>query len=89
MIERTTRDSILEAADQLFYLQQYFDDGVFLMVGGLQPSLGGGVLVHALSLTEIRKRIAAAPFVVERIVTAEIVEITPARVDARLKEIFG
>lgn len=71
------------------WIKQGFDDRVFLMVGSLQPNLGGGVLVHGLSLSELQQRLAADPFVVERIVTAEIIEMAPARVDERLKAIFG
>lgn len=66
------------------WIQQGFDDGVFLMVGSLQPNMGGAVLAHGVSRDEIETRVNADPFVVEGIVSAEILEISPARADQRL-----
>ncbi|MBO6580858.1 MAG: hypothetical protein JJ871_06270 [Thalassospira sp.] len=66
------------------WIQQGFDDGVFLMVGSLQPNMGGAVLAHGVSRDEIEIRVNADPFVVEGIVSAEILEISPARADQRL-----
>lgn len=31
------------------WIQRGFDDGVFLLAGSLQPSLGGGILAHNTS----------------------------------------
>jgi len=66
------------------WIQRGFDDGVFLMTGSLQPNLGGGVMAHNTSLTELQSRVNSDPFVAEKVVTAEIIEITPAKVDDRL-----
>ena len=66
------------------WIKQGFDDGVFLMVGSLQPSMGGAVLAHGVSRDEIETRVNEDPFVVEGIVSAEILEISPARADQRL-----
>ncbi|WP_417835261.1 YciI family protein [Thalassospira tepidiphila] len=66
------------------WIKQGFDDGVFLMVGSLQPNMGGAVLAHGVSRYEIETRVNADPFVVEGIVSAEILEISPARADQRL-----
>ena len=66
------------------WIKQGFDDGVFLMVGSLQPNMGGAVLAHGVSRDEIETRVNADPFVVEGIVSAEILEISPARADQRL-----
>lgn len=71
------------------WLKRGFDDGVFLMAGSIQPNLGGGILAHGISLFELQQRVSADPFVEENIVIAEIVEITPSRMDDRLKNIFG
>ncbi len=66
------------------WIKQGFDDGVFLMVGSLQPNMGGAVLAHGVSRDDIETRVNDDPFVVEGIVTVEILEISPARADQRL-----
>jgi uncharacterized protein YciI len=66
------------------WIKRGFDDGVFLLVGSLQPGLGGGIVAHDTSLSELQGRVNTDPFVAEKVVTAEILEITPARADARL-----
>ena len=62
-----------------------FEDGVFLLVGSLQPNLGGGIVAHNTSLPDLQRRVKEDPFVVENVVTAEIIEITPSKADARLQ----
>lgn len=42
------------------------------------------ILAHGSSAAEIHARVAADPFVIEGIVTAEINEVTPGRLDERL-----
>jgi len=71
------------------WIKQGFDDGVFLMVGSLQPNMGGAVLAHGVSRDEIEERVNEDPFVAEDIVTAEILEISPARADQRLDFLMG
>lgn len=66
------------------WIKQGFDDGVFLLVGGLQPNLGGSVIAHNLSLSELRERVNNDPFVAENIVSVEILEIDPKKADERL-----
>lgn len=61
-----------------------FADGVFLMAGTLQPGLGGAILAHAETPAALRARVDADPFVAEGVVTAEVLEIDPARTDDRL-----
>jgi uncharacterized protein YciI len=67
------------------WIQRGFDDGIFLLVGNLQPGLGGGIVAHNTSLPELQARVNADPFVVEGVVSAEILEIAPSRADERLK----
>ena len=62
-----------------------FDDGVFLLVGSLQPSLGGSIVVHNTSLINLQARVNDDPFVAQNVVNAEILEITPAKADERLQ----
>ena len=71
------------------WIKRGFDDGVFLLSGSLQPNLGGGVVAHNTSLSDLQGRVNADPFVVENVVTAEILEITPARAEERLKFLVG
>lgn len=66
------------------WIARGFADGVFLLVGSLQPALGGAVVAHNMSRSELQRRVDADPFVAEQIVTAEILEIQPSRVDDRL-----
>jgi len=66
-----------------------FDDGVFLLVGGLQPNLGGGIVAHNTSRSDLQNRVNTDPFVAENIVSAEILEIAPLRTDERLTFLRG
>lgn len=67
------------------WIKRGFDDGVFLLVGSLQPNLGGGIVAHSTSLSDLQSRVNGDPFVVENVVSAEILEITPSKTDERLK----
>lgn len=71
------------------WLKKGFDDGVFLVAGSLQPNQGGGIVAHNTSLEELQCRVNEDPFVEEDVVAAEIIEITPAKVDERLSFLMG
>lgn len=66
------------------WIKRGFDDGVFLLVGSLKPNGGGGVVANNTSLADLQSRVRSDPFVAEKVVTAEILEIAPSRADARL-----
>jgi uncharacterized protein YciI len=66
------------------WIKRGFDDGVFLLVGSLQPNLGGGIVAHNTSLSDLKHRVDDDPFVAESIVSAEILEIAPSRTDERM-----
>lgn len=66
------------------WLKQGFEDGVFLLAGSIKPGLGGAIMAHNESLQEIKERVSADPFVSEKVVTAEILEIDPAKAEERL-----
>ena len=66
------------------WIERGFDDGVFLLAGSLQPNSGGGILAHNTSLSDLQDRVDTDPFVAEKVVKAEILEIAPSRIDARL-----
>jgi uncharacterized protein YciI len=71
------------------WIRRGFDDGVFLLVGSLQPQLGGGIAAHNTTLADLQSRVNADPFVAQNVVTAEILEITPAKADERLQFLVG
>ncbi|WP_137388774.1 YciI family protein [Rhodoligotrophos defluvii] len=71
------------------WIKRGFEDGVFLLTGTLQPNLGGGILAHGTTRSELEERVKADPFVAESVVTAEIIEITPARASDRLSFLLG
>lgn len=67
------------------WIKAGFDEGVFLLVGNLQPEKGGAIFAHNSSRAEIENRVKADPFVKENIVSAEISEITPSKTDSRIE----
>jgi uncharacterized protein YciI len=71
------------------WIKRGFDDGVFLLAGSLQPNLGGGIVAHNTSLTDLQRRMSSDPFVAEKVVSAEIIDIAPSRADERLKFLLG
>ena len=66
------------------WLKRGYDDGVFLLAGSLQPNRGGGIVAHNASRSALQSRVDEDPFVAEDIVSAEILEIMPAKADERL-----
>ena len=71
------------------WIRRGFDDGVFLLAGSLQPNVGGGIVAHSMTLSDLQSRVNNDPFVAENVVSAEILEITPSKADERLKFILG
>jgi uncharacterized protein YciI len=71
------------------WIKRGVDDGVFLLVGSLQPNLGGAILAHGPSLPALQERVNDDPFVTAGVVTAEILEIAPSKVDRRLDFLLG
>ena len=66
------------------WLKRGFDEDVFLLAGSLKPSLGGGIVAHNTSLADLQNRVKDDPFVVENVVSAEVLEIAVAKADSRL-----
>ena len=71
------------------WIKDGFEAGVFLLVGSLQPNQGGAIVAHNIALAELQTRVHKDPFVAENVVTAEILEITPVKADARLQFLLG
>jgi uncharacterized protein YciI len=71
------------------WINRGFEDGVFLLVGNLQPNSGGGIVAHNTTLSDLHTRVNGDPFVAKKVVSAEIIEITPSRTDERLRFLLG
>jgi uncharacterized protein YciI len=67
------------------WIRRGLADGVFLLVGSLQPQAGGAILAHGLSRAELDGRLSEDPFVQEDVVRAEVFEIAPNLADPRLQ----
>ena len=67
------------------WIQRGVDDGVFLLVGSIRPALGGAILAHHCSKEQLQQRINADPFIIEDVVSADIIEIAANRADDRLQ----
>ena len=81
--DRSRAGQFMEAHKE--WLKRGFADGVFLLAGSLEPSLGGGILAHNASCEELQQRVDGDPFVVEKVVAAEIHELDPGKADPRLE----
>jgi uncharacterized protein YciI len=66
------------------WIKRGFEEGIFLLTGSLQPSAGGAILAHNVSRDGLEIRIQEDPFVAEGVVSADILEVAPGRVDERL-----
>lgn len=66
------------------WIKRGFSEGVFLLAGSLQPNLGGSVIAHNTTLSELENRVKDDPFVMEDVVRPEILEIAPKKADERL-----
>jgi len=71
------------------WIRRGFDDGVFLLAGGIQPNAGGAILAHGTSLEALEARVREDPFVAEGVVGAEILAVSPGRTDERLAFLKG
>lgn len=71
------------------WIKRGFDDGIFLLVGSLQPNLGGGIVAYNTTLSALQNRVNDDPFVAQDVVSAEILEISPAKADERLQFLLG
>lgn len=71
------------------WLQQGFDEGVFIASGSLQNKQGGVILAHHIDRNALNKRLAADPFVEHSIVNAEVIDVSLSKLDPRLAFITG
>ncbi|MGR3758665.1 YciI family protein [Roseobacteraceae bacterium NS-SX3] len=71
------------------WLAQGFSDGVFLAAGSIDEGQGGAILAHGCTRAELEDRVAADPFVIQDVVTADVTGFTPSATDARLAFLKG
>ena len=71
-------------ADHNAWIDHAFEDGTLLLVGSLQPGLGGVALARVRSRADLEDLVRRDPFVAEGVVSVEILEVAPSRVDPRL-----
>jgi uncharacterized protein YciI len=71
------------------WIARGLQDGVFVLVGSLQPRAGGALLVHKLSRPDLEARLNQDPFVAQDVVSAELLEIRCSKADPRLQFLLG
>jgi uncharacterized protein YciI len=64
-------------------------DGVFLLVGSLEPRAGGAILAHNTARSELEARVNQDPFVTNDVVSADILEVSCSKADPRLGFLLG
>ncbi|HEU5391322.1 MAG TPA: hypothetical protein VFV73_36010 [Streptosporangiaceae bacterium] len=65
------------------WIRQGIDDAVFLLVGSVAGG-HGAIIAHGVTRADLEQRLDADPFVAQRIVAPEIIEIQPAVTGHRL-----
>jgi uncharacterized protein YciI len=71
------------------WIQRGLDAGVFLMVGSLHQGKGGVILANNMGWQDLQERLSDDPFVTQKVVIPEILEITPHITDERLGFLLG
>ena len=66
------------------WIARGMDEGVFLVVGSLQPRAGGAIVAHNATRSELEMRVNQDPFVANDVVSAELLEVTCSKADPRL-----
>ena len=86
----TQRDRAKEfMAGHRAWIDRGFDDKVLLLSGSLGSQLGGVIVAHNTALAALQSRVSEDPFVAHGVVSAEVLEVTPSRLDARLQTFLG
>lgn len=71
------------------WIRRGMADGVFLLVGSLEPRAGGTILAHSTTRADLEARVSQDPFVAGDVVTAELLEVSCSKADARLAFLVG
>jgi uncharacterized protein YciI len=76
-------------AEHKAWLEQGIGDRVFLLAGSLPARASGVILAHGLTREALEGRLNLDPFVEHEVVTAEVTEVEPSRVDERVALLDG
>jgi uncharacterized protein YciI len=71
------------------WITRGLDEGVFLLVGSLQPRAGGFILATNTTRSELQARLSQDPFVAHDVVSAELLEVSCSKADPRLGFLLG
>lgn len=71
--------------DHKAWVKQGFDDGVFILAGGQLPRVGGVVVAIGETREQIEGRAAQDPFVRHGVAAAQVIEVRPSTLDARIE----
>lgn len=71
------------------WLQQGFDEGVFLASGSLAEKRGGCILAHRTDLPSLQNRLADDPFVAHGVVRAEVLEASMSKAHPTVAGLLG
>jgi len=71
------------------WIKRGFDDDVFLLTGSIQPASGGAILAYNTTFSDLQARVNNDPFVVENVVSAEILEIEPGQTNEHFAFLQG
>ncbi len=67
------------------WIRRGFDDGVFVLMGGLSGAAGGVLLARDATREAVERRVADDPLVAEGVAVAEILEVAVKRVEPSLQ----
>jgi uncharacterized protein YciI len=86
-VDRSEIAPLMPAHSQ--WLQRAFDDGVFVLTGGIAPGIGGMILAHHLTREELVRRLDEDPLIAQNKVSVAISEVKISRVDERMQFLTG
>lgn len=66
------------------WLKAGFETGMFVLAGTLEPKSGGCLISAHNSLEAVKEFVMKDPFVQEKVVSPEILEVTPSKTEDRL-----
>ena len=78
---------LMPAHDQ--WITRGMAEGVFLLIGSLQPRAGGTILAHDTTRADLEARLSQDPFVANDVVSAEVLEVSCSKADPRLGFLLG
>jgi uncharacterized protein YciI len=67
------------------WIKTGYDQGKFLLVASIQPSSGGAIIAKGSSLKEIVELVELDPFVINKVVKPEVIEISPSSTSKQLE----